>query len=216
MTLSKFDQLSTSYVPKNSRVLDLGSNDGHIGKYLIKNLKCHVVGVEIDKKLASISRKSLNEVIIGDLENKMVQQEIFKKQKFDVIFASAILEHLKQPQIILQQLKKTLKKSSIIIINLPNIAHWSIRLNLLFGNFNYTKSGILDKTHLKFFTVKTALRFLEKECDLKIKTVDYDLPEVPIFSKLAKLIITKKCQEKIFRSFPNLFAYQVLVVAKTK
>ena len=214
--LSKFDRLSTSFVPKKSRVLDLGCANGLIGRFLKSNLNCEVIGVEIDKRAAINAKKYLDKVIIGDLENIATYKLIYKQGKFDVIFASAILEHLKHPQIALKQITKSLKKDGIIIISLPNIAFWAIRFDLLKGNFNYTKSGIMDKTHLKFFTVKTALRFLEKECNLKIKIIDYDLPEVPIFSKLAKLIITKKCQEKIFRSFPNLFAYQVLVVAKTK
>ena len=216
MTLSKFDQLSTSYVPKNSRVLDLGCADGKIGHFMEKYFACEVTGVEMNPSLAQKAARRLTKIIIGDLENPQLQAKILEQGKFDVIFASAILEHLKHPQIALKQITKSLKKDGIIIISLPNIAFWAIRFDLLKGNFNYTKSGIMDKTHLKFFTVKTALRFLEKECNLKIKIIDYDLPEVPIFSKLAKLIITKKCQEKIFRSFPNLFAYQVLVVAKIK
>src|SRR3990167_5916832 len=108
MTLSKFDQLSTSYVPKNSRVLDLGCADGKIGEFMEKYLACKVTGVEVNPSLAQIAARRLTKVIIGDLENKMVQQEILKKQKFDVILASAILEHLKQPQTIIQQLKKSL------------------------------------------------------------------------------------------------------------
>lgn len=181
-----------------------------------KYLACQVTGVEINPSLAQIAARRLTKVIIGDLENKKVQQEILKKQKFDVILASAILEHLKQPQIIFQQLKKNLKKSGIIIITLPNIAHWSIRLNLLFGNFNYTKAGILDKTHLKFFTIKTALNFLKKDCSLKIEAVDYDFPDLPLISRIIKFSLGSNTQEKIFRLLPNLFAYQILVVAKPK
>jgi methionine biosynthesis protein MetW len=214
--LSKFDRLSTSFVPKNSRVLDLGCADGKIGLFMAKNLGCQVIGVEANPSLAQIASRRLTKVIIGDLENKKVQQEILKGQNFDIIFASAILEHLKQPQITIQQLKKSLRKSGKIIVTLPNIAYWSIRLNLLFGNFIYTKSGILDKTHLKFFTIKTALNFLEKDCSLKIVAVDYDFPDLPLITRMIKFSLGSNTQEKMFRLLPNLFAYQILVVAKPK
>ena len=216
MTLSKFDQLSTSYVPKNSRVLDLGCADGLIGRFLKSNLNCEVIGVEIDKRAAINAKKYLDKVIIGDLENIATYKLIYKQGKFDVIFASAILEHLKHPQIALKQITKSLKKGGIIIIALPNIAHWSIRKALLFGNFNYTPSGILDKTHLKFFTVRTAINFLEKDCSLKIEAIDYDFPDLPLISRIIKFLLGSNIQEKIFRLLPNLFAYQILVVAKPK
>ena len=216
MTLSKFDQLSTSYVPKNSRVLDLGCADGLIGRFLKSNLNCEVIGVEIDKRAAINAKKYLDKVIIGDLENIATYKLIYKQGKFDVIFASAILEHLKHPQIALKQITKSLKKGGTIIISLPNIAHWSIRKALLFGNFNYTPSGILDKTHLKFFTVRTALNFLKKDCSLKIEAIDYDFPDLPLISRIIKFLLGSNIQEKIFRLLPNLFAYQILVVAKPK
>lgn len=208
--------LSLAMVPKNSRVLDLGCGGALLGKFMQENLGCKVTGVEIDPKLAEIAKKGIDKVIVGDLGDKKIQKIILRQPKFDVIFAIAILEHLKQPQVILQQLKKSLKKSGIIIISLPNIAHWSIRLNLLFGNFNYAKSGILDKTHLKFFTIKTALNFLEKDCSLKIEAIDYDFPEVPLISRIIKFSLGLNTQEKIFRLLPHLFAYQILVVAKPK
>jgi len=216
MTLSKFDQLSTSYVPKNSRVLDLGCADGKIGHFMEKYFACEVTGVEMNPSLAQKAARRLTKIIIGDLENPQLQAKILEQGKFDVIFASAILEHLKHPQIALKQITKSLKKDCIIIISLPNTAHWSIRLNLLFGNFKYTKSGILDKTHLKFFTVRTALNFLKKDCSLKIEAIDYDFPKVPILSKVIKFFLTSKGQQKIFKLFPNLFAYQILIVAKPK
>ena len=208
--------LSLAMVPKNSRVLDIGCGRALLGRFMQENLGCRVTGVEIDPKLKEIAKKGIGKVIVGDLEDKKIQKIILRQPKFDVIFASAILEHLKHPQIALKQITKSLKKGGIIIISLPNIAHWSIRKALLFGNFNHTPSGILDKSHLKFFTVRTAINFLEKDCSLKIEAIHYDFPDVPIVSRLIKLSLGPKTQEKIFRLFPNLFAYQILVVAKPK
>ncbi len=216
MTLSPLDTISTSYIPKKSRVLDLGCADGKLGKYLINHLDCYVVGVEKEKKQAKIAQKCLHKVIIGNLENQQIIQLIKRQEKFDVIFASSILEHLTLPQNTIKGIIPSLKKNGVIIITLPNVAYWLVRLNLLFGNFNYTKSGILDITHLRFFTIKTARNFISKDCSLKILTTEYDFPQLPIASKLLSYLKIYEFQTKIFKRFPNLFAYQVLFVTKAK
>ena len=83
--------------------------------------------------------------------------------KFDTIVFADVLEHLLYPNETLSFLKKYLKDDGNIIISLPNVANWQVRFNLLFWNFNYTETGIMDRTHLHFFTFKTAEELLLKE-----------------------------------------------------
>lgn len=210
-SFSNIDSLSTDLVPPNSRVLDLGCGDGTIGQ-ILENKGCQVIGVEENRNLAKIAKQKLSKVIIGDLEEKKILEQISKEPKFDVIFASAILEHLKRPEVVLKNLIKSLKEGGIIIITLPNIAYWRIRWELLMGRFNYTESGILDRGHLRFFTVKSAIQFIESDCKLKIDKLDFEFPLFPIIHRIFKLIpfVGNQLQFKFYRKFPNLFAYQMV------
>src|SRR3989344_8106125 len=211
MTLSKFDQLSTSYVPKNSRVLDLGCADGKIGEFMEKYFACKVTGVEINPSLAQIAARRLTKVIIGDLENPHTQTTILKQNKFEVLFASGILEHLKDPQQVLKNLKPALKNNSVMIITLPNIAFWRMRFELLFGRFEYTDTGILDRGHLKLFTIKSAREFIKKDCHLTIDQIDFDFPIFPMIHRLFAIIpFGGNLQLKLYRIFPQFFAYQIV------
>ena len=135
MKLSAFDKLSSSFVPKGSRVLDLGCANGKIGHFMEKYLDCRVTGVEMNPSLAQKAARRLTKVIIGDLENPHTQTTILKQNKFEVLFASGILEHLKDPQQVLKNLKPSLKNNAVMIITLPNIAFWRMRFELLFGRF---------------------------------------------------------------------------------
>jgi len=78
-----------------------------------------------------------------------------------IVFAD-VLEHLRQPEEILSRCKQLLLPSGFVIASIPNIAHWSMRWNLLFGRFDYTNLGLLDRTHLRFFTYKSAFDLFEK------------------------------------------------------
>lgn len=210
------DSLSASLVPVNSRVLDLGCGDGKIGQ-ILKQKGCNVTGVELNYELAKIAKWRLSKVIVGDLENTRIQNKIVKEQKFDIIFASAILEHLKNPDKVLKSLYNCLNKDGFVIITLPNIAYWRIRVDLLMGRFNYVDSGILDKTHLKFFTIKSAIDFVKNDCSLKIFKIDYEFPPIPIIHRIFKIMpsfIGKKIQSLLHQRFAGLFAYQMLFLTK--
>jgi len=215
--LSAFDKLTTAFIPRNSRVLDLGSGSGRIGGYLKENLGCKVIGAEINKKVAKTAKMYLDDVIVGNLEDKDIQQMILKRGKFDVILASAILEHLKEPEKFLKEIINALSKDAIILITLPNVAFWQIRFNLLYGKFDYTYSGILDKGHLHLYTLKSAREFIKKDCRLKIDKIEFDFPEVPILHYIKLVpVIGKKLNYWLYRKFPTFFAYQFLFVCAKK
>lgn len=210
------NQLTTSLVPKNSRVLDLGCGNGALGEILQKKFNCQVIGVDSNSKLLSVAKRKLNKIILGNLDENETLYKIAKEPEFDVIFASAILEHLQKPELVVKKLSKRLKKNGFFLITLPNVAFWQIRLNLLFGKFGYTHSGILDKTHLHFFTIKSATAFLKEECHLSVHKLEYEFPPTPIIHKIARLIprFGQKLENSLHKNFPNLFAYQIAIVAK--
>ena len=83
-------------------------------------------------------------------------------KRFERVVLLDILEHLNEPEKLLRQCHEVLEPDSQLIVSVPNIANITVRLMLLFGQFNYTARGILDRTHVRFFTRKTARRFVEQ------------------------------------------------------
>lgn len=159
-------QIILSLLTQNQQILDVGCVSGYLGQHdKGKNI---FWGVEIDPIQARKARKNgYQKVIAKDI--RAIKPENFSGKKFDVIILADILEHLFDPQETLTFLtKKFLKDEGKIIISLPNIAHFTIRLGLLIGRFSPQKSGILDKTHLHFYTLETAQNLIE-DSGLKIE-----------------------------------------------
>lgn len=146
-------------VPEGSRVLDIGCASGYVGEYLIKEKGCKFFGVEPNLRSAEEAKKAGYELVI----NTSVEAALtsFVGEEFDVIILADVLEHLVEPASILADVKKLLKADGQIILSLPNIAHYSIRLKMLVGNFESTETGILDKTHLHHYTLEAATRLFE-------------------------------------------------------
>jgi 2-polyprenyl-3-methyl-5-hydroxy-6-metoxy-1,4-benzoquinol methylase len=141
--------LAIGRVPANCNVLDLGLADGSVAA-LLKEMGCRVWGVELDPVAAEAARKVCEEVVVADL-NTLDLADQFGSQRFDVVLMLDVLEHLSDPVTVLQRVKAVLDRRGWGIISLPNVAHLSVRLSLLNGDFNYTDVGLLDRTHLRFF-----------------------------------------------------------------
>lgn len=197
--------LALEWVQSGSSVLDLGCATGYFGRELIRK-GCRVIGVESDKSAATIARKFYQQVIIGDLEesNKIK----IDRNKFDYVLLLDALEHVKNREQLLIAIHKWLKPQGILIISTPNIAHVSIRLKLMFGDFSYSDWGILDKNHLHFFTEKT----LEEElvgCRWlsEAKAVSADFGQLPIFGRFLRHI-PKIWQQIMTKMAPILLGVQ--------
>ena len=181
-------------VKNNSDVLEIGCSTGFMSKYLKEEKGCRVVGVEINPSSAKKAKLFCKQVIVGNIEDDNIFNKI--DTMFDVIIFADVLEHLAAPDKILLKIKKFLKSDGFILISIPNIAYWRIRKNLLFGKFEYTDEGILDKTHLRFFTLKTTKRMIQ-DCGYTI--VDFGVAggRMPIF--LRKLWATLFTAQFIFK-----------------
>lgn len=202
------DRLAVGKIPSGSLVLDIGCATGFMGKYLIENKSCKVYGVEVDKVQAEIAEKNLSGVLTGSVEETESIKKInkmTKNKKFDVILATSLIEHLTDPDQFLKVMRNLLKPQGIIIISTPNIAHFSTRTSLLRGKFDYTEYGILDRTHLHFYTINTFKKIF-KENGYRILEFLID-PVGGGYPKISK-ILSKFSQ--------GLFAYQMLIVANKK
>ncbi|MDB9376887.1 glycosyltransferase [Nodularia sphaerocarpa] len=147
-------------VENNLRVVDFGCATGYLAK-LLKKKGCIVTGVEINSDAAQTAEQHCEEVIVADLDFISVLK-ILPAQEFDIAIFGDVLEHLRNPGKVLAETKQILKKDGYVIASIPNIAHAAIRLSLLQGRFDYTNLGILDNTHLRFFTRKTVKELFEK------------------------------------------------------
>ena len=160
--------LIIQWLGKNNLILDVGCNSGYLGS--ISNENCFY-GIEIDKNKAKEAKKVYKKVLIGNIE-KLINLTL-QLPKFDIIVFADILEHLIYPKkALIYFIQNFLKDNGKVVVSLPNIAHLSIRLNLLFGRFNYTNAGILDKTHLHFYNKRSADK-LVNEVGLKIIKIAY-------------------------------------------
>src|SRR5579859_1770467 len=150
--------LMLELVGSNKRVLDVGCDTGYLGRALIAH-GCSVSGVEMNEAAAAEAARYLDRVLVADLEKADLVEE-FGAASFDVVVFGDVLEHLRDPLPALRQARPLLRPGGYIVISTPNIAHGDVRLALLAGRFNYSKVGILDDTHLRFFTRDSLVQFL--------------------------------------------------------
>jgi 2-polyprenyl-3-methyl-5-hydroxy-6-metoxy-1,4-benzoquinol methylase len=142
--------LMVELVGSNKRVLDVGCANGYLAEVLGTN-GCTVSGVEYDAAAAEEARPHLDRVVVGDLETLDLPAEL-GTGGFDVVVFGDVLEHLRDPLPVLKQARHLLAPGGYVVISIPNVAHGSVRLSLLQGRFDYGPLGLLDETHIRFFT----------------------------------------------------------------
>ena len=140
-----------SLVPPATRVLEFGCATGYMSEVLKNRLGCTVVGIEIDRDAAAIAEQHTERVIVGDAEKIDYAAEL-AGEEFDVVLFADVLEHLKEPADVLRRVRPFVAENGVVVASIPNIAHASVRLALLGGEFRYREWGLLDDTHLRFFT----------------------------------------------------------------
>jgi SAM-dependent methyltransferase len=147
-------------VEEGSRVLELGPATGYMSR-VFSERGCTVVGIEFDAGMAERAAEFSERMIVGDLDALDLGAEL-GDDRFDAIVAADVIEHLKDPLGVLRRLRRFLKEDGCFVISIPNVAHGSVRLALLSGRFEYRAWGLLDSTHLRFFTRETFERLLDE------------------------------------------------------
>lgn len=141
-------------------ILDVGCAVGYIGEFLRKAPpKRWLAGVELDAGAAEKARPYYDQLIVGSIEDQKVWDQL--KRDVDAMIFGDVLEHTADPIRVLRMAQQHLKDEGIVVISMPNIAHFRIRLRLLVGRFEYQEWGIMDRTHLRFFTRATAQKMLQ-------------------------------------------------------
>lgn len=200
-------KIAYQIIEKQSKVLSVGCGHGFVEYYLEKKKRCNIKGIDVlNKKL----------VKINNYQKKNLNLIRFNKLNYDYLLLLDVLEHLDNPYNFLRKIRRSLKdqKKTTLIISVPNIANIWIRLNLLFGNFNYSERGILDKTHKIFFTLDSLKRMIQEQGFI-IKKIYYIPIPFPLFIRNEYLSSFFINFYNIFTQlFSKIFSYQYLVVVK--
>lgn len=213
--LCKEHKLVLELVGKSKDILEVGCHTGYFTE-LLQNNGCEVVGVEVDPRAASKAEQFAKKIIIGDIEDEDVLAQI--NQKFDVILFIHVLEHLVNPWKTLKETRQFLKSNGYVLIATPNVACWTVRKDLFFkGKFEYTDVGILDKTHLRFFTLATGQDLIQ-DSGYEIENWYITWATVPFAGKLGKVPLLQKLvpywSSLLTTHFPNLCGAVFLFKAK--
>ena len=174
------------------RVLDAGCGFATTSER-IQKLGNEVTGIEESAIACEVAGTRIARIVQADL-----QQADLGDEQFDVLIFADVLEHVPWPVGVLRKYLRWLKPDGSVILSLPNVGLWSVRFAHLFGSWQYEETGVLDRTHLRFFTRKSA-KWLLGECGLEPVTTTYNpglvRPLVPIAKKLlAKPATTSETQ----------------------
>jgi len=154
-------------IKRGSTVLEFGPANGRMTKYLKEVLDCKVYLVEIDEEAGKEALRYGEALVVGDIET-YDWYEKYENIRFDYITFADVLEHLRNPKEAIVQAKRLLKQEGSILLSVPNMSHNSILISLLNHDFEYTKVGLLDNTHIHFFT-KNSLEKMMNEAGLSVE-----------------------------------------------
>jgi len=206
--------LLKALMPERVRVLDIGCGTGSVTVVANKGKHNNVIAVEPDGRRAAIARERGLEVVCGHLTPEFVDE----RGPFDVVMLSDVLEHVAAPEDFLGLVLTALKPGGQLLISVPNVAHWSIRLNLLFGRFDYEAHGICDVTHLRWFTEKSATELIRR-MGLDVLAVKHTAGKTLAVYREGPLhaipgAILFRAVQRLTKLFPRLFGCQVVIAAR--
>lgn len=146
-------------VAPDARILEIGCGAADTGAYAKSSQKCgFYAGIELSPDAAAVARQSIDEVLVGDAERIDLP---WPQESFDALVMSEVLEHLVDPWATLQRLRPLLKPGARVYASSPNVSHFRVILGQLRGRWDLTDTGIMDRTHLRWFTPKTFAEMFE-------------------------------------------------------
>ena len=200
-------------VPVGSRVLDVGCGTGSVSRIIADSRDAQIIGIEPDSHRAAAARARGVEVHEAPFTPGVLQA----LELFDVVMFADVLEHVAEPGPFLQWAQRALLPGGRVIASVPNVAHWSVRMDLLRGRFEYQPFGIRDATHLRWFTAESVKQLFESN-GLRVVSLEHTagvtLPEYEVRpwrwirpSRRYRLIRT------LARQLPLLFGCQHIIYA---
>jgi len=190
------------------RILDAGCSDGRLGE-LLRSSRHTVIGIDAIKHDGVESR--LDDFVEADLEDGIPPEA---GKDFDVIVAADVLEHTANPSVVLANLRSVLGPRGVMLVSVPNFAHWYPRVRVALGRFDYDRRGILDATHLRFFT-RASFERLAEAVGMRVRQIGTTaLPIEVAWRGTDTPVVAERLIGRVDRAcvamWPNLFAYQFI------
>lgn len=195
-----------------SRILDVGAGGGGLGRCLREEGPRSLVAVEPDLRA--------HETLSGTYDKVYSGIDLVEGVLFDWILVMDVLEHTPSPESFLRQIRRLLAPGGKILISVPNVAHWSVRIPLFFfGRFEYQPMGIMDRTHLHFFYKRSFQRLCSSlpGCRVVLRSASIEPFELALPAWLGRSFLYRALiplRLSVARMFPSLFAYQLLAVVE--
>lgn len=154
------------FIPPSARkILEIGCGEEEFGHALKRLYDVEVWGVEILEDVAQKAKTRLDKVLIGDIE---ADDFVLPSNYFDCIVFNDVLEHLRYPWFILKKIRVNLKENGYVIASIPNVRYYkNMKDVLIHKNWEYVDAGVMDKTHFRYFTIKS-IRNLFKRCNFQV------------------------------------------------
>lgn len=182
-------ELLSAIPPGLSRLVEIGCSSGAMAAaYRAANPGAHYVGVEIDADYAATAAPHCSETLVGDIE-QMDLATVPAFQGAQAWIFGDVLEHLRNPWDVLTRIRKILPPGGCVITCIPNAQNWSVQRMLAVGQFRYADSGLLDRTHLRWFTRITMLEMFAAT-GYKVEHAVARLPSQPIPDHMRQAIAT--------------------------
>jgi 2-polyprenyl-3-methyl-5-hydroxy-6-metoxy-1,4-benzoquinol methylase len=197
-----------SLIGYNKSVLEVGCSTGFFTKVMVER-GCNVVGIELDPDAAEIAEEWAERVVIGNIDDGDVWNYV-KDESFDVVVLGDVLEHLRNPLASLRQAVRKLKPTGIVVTSLPNVAHGDVRIALMQGRFRYAESGLLDRTHIQFFTLETIRELLSKAGLVVVETKRVVVPLFQTELGVKRRDVSHKTLDELHED-PELESYQYVM-----
>jgi methionine biosynthesis protein MetW len=202
------------WLDRSSRVLDVGCGSGAITLMVSRATGARILGVEPDADRALAARAKGLSII-----NALLSPHILSEHgPFDAVMFTDVLEHLEAPGQMLDLAKQGLRPGGEILASVPNVAHWTVRVRLLFGKFDYTEMGIMDATHLRWFTRKS-LRELFARHGFDVVEMDASIGDfLPEYHRGPMRLVPPRIRKLVLRTLvkamPALFGCQHVIRAQ--
>lgn len=215
--LSLTQQEILKLVGGEKKVLEIGSSTGYMTRAFLEQ-GCIVDIVESNQTAVTKLPKNVRQIFNSSIEDSKIYGKL---GHYDFIVMADLLEHLVEPERVLRQLFKKASAETKLLISLPNIASWIMRKQLFFkGDFKYQESGLLDKTHLHFYTVETLPKLLS-ESGWKVEKIVGTITRLPLEGLISKIpflgwLFKKTLYQKLISKYKNLAYYHFLVIASKK
>ncbi len=204
------------WTPAGTRVLEIGCATGYMSRVLRERRACRVTGVERSPTAAAHAAPFCEAVLVGDVEDERLWTDVVPP--FDVAILADVLEHLREPEAVLARCRAALAPEGRLLVSIPNVAHHTIRRALLRGRFDYEEYGILDRTHLRFFTRRSFSALLEGG-GFRILELTFSLQPCRLDRVLCRLrlgAMDRALNRLACASLPDLMAFQWLAQARPR